>query len=163
MVTARIHRLNLMGKSRLPISSPFIENSPLWKRAPARDENGIPYNDFMMLIPGLNKLGGPVIDEYLVKIQRCLKPFESVVVYIDMNIKLNILWISLKSDPGITSDIVLAIQQVIPHAKLVASDFNPNPQNSRSSIQKIKLWALSLKESLQKGALLRIEKKRGPK
>lgn len=152
-----------MGKSRLPVGTPFIENSPLWKRAPARDENGIPYNDFMMLIPGLNKLGGPVVEEYLVKIQHCLKPFGSVVVYVDMNIKLNILWISLRPGPGITSDIVVAIQQVIPDAKLIASDFNPNPQNSSSAIHKIKSWALSLKGGLQKAGLLRIEKKREEK
>lgn len=117
-----------MDNSRTPSCTPYVVTSPLWSRAPARDENGTPYSDFMMLIPGLKQLNEAGIESYLVKIRGCLHPFEDVVVYIDLNIRMNLLWISHKPIPGITKPLVQAIQREIPQAKVVAGDFNPGPK-----------------------------------
>ncbi len=114
----------LAVKSRLPGITPYVVSSPLWSRAPARDENGKPYSDFMILIPGLKQLNEAGIESCLVKIRHSLRAYENIVVYVDLNIKLNCLWVSHKPIPGITNDLVRAILQQIPHAKVVAGDFN---------------------------------------
>ena len=118
-------------KSRLPGVTPYVESSPLWTRAPGRDEDGKPYSDFMMLIPGLKQLNEAGIESCLVKIRQSLQPYEDVVVYVDLNIKLSCLWVSHHALPGITQPLVQAIINEIPHAKVVAADFNPdeNKQN----------------------------------
>jgi len=97
-------------------------------RAPSRDENGKPYIDFMMLIPGLKQQDQAGLESIMLKIKNCLKAFESVVVYVDLNTRLNLLWISIKPVPEISQHIMQAIQHEIPTAKVVAGDFNPeNP------------------------------------
>lgn len=118
-------------KPRLPGVTPYVVSSPLWSRAPARDAEGKPYSDFIMLIPGLKKLNEAGKESCLVKVRTSLQPFEHVVVYVDVNIKLSCVWISHKPVPGITRDLVLAIQHELPEAKVVACDFNPedNKQN----------------------------------
>ena len=131
----------MMDKSRTPRCTPFIVASPLWSRAPAHDEDGKPYSDFMMLIPGLKDQSEAGIESCLVKIRNSLLPFENTVVYVDLNIKLSLLWVSHKPIPGITTPLVHAIQREIPQAKVIAGDFNPDaktdnqpPRNWLSSV-----------------------------
>lgn len=111
-------------KPRLPGITPYVVSSPLWQRAPSRDEDGKPFSDFMLLIPGLKQFNEAGIEACLVKIRHSLQPYENIVVYVDLNIKLSCLWISHKPVPGITNDLVQAILLEIPHAKVVAGDFN---------------------------------------
>lgn len=120
-----------MDDSSSPRCSPYVEVSPLWSRAPARDHQGKPYSDFLMLIPGLKKENDAGIESCLLKIRESLAAYENVVVYVDLNIKLGLLWVSIKPVPGITRQLVHAIQQRIPHAKVVASDFNPEPMSEK--------------------------------
>jgi hypothetical protein len=42
------------------------------------------------------------------------------VVFADLNLKLNVLWVSLKYRPGIMSEIVAALRAQAPEFKLVA-------------------------------------------
>jgi len=101
--------------------------SPLWTRAPSRDEKGIAYSDFMLLIPGLKQQTEAGKEACLMKIRDSLSQFESVVVYVDLNIKLSLLWVSHKPVPGIALTLVQAIQQALPQARVIAGDFNPQP------------------------------------
>jgi hypothetical protein len=122
-----------MTKTRAPSTTPFVVSSPLWSRAPARDADGKAYFDFMMLIPGLKKESEAGQQSCTVKIKNSLKEFENVVVYVDLNIKLNLLWVSIKPVPEVSRLIMQAIQREIPHARVVAADFNPEtPENPRS-------------------------------
>lgn len=124
-----------MSDCREPSCTPCLVASPLWTRAPARDADGSPYIDFMMIIPGLKSADEMAIESCLVKLRNSLAQFENVVAYVDLNVKLNLLWISARPVPGITRHIVHAIQKSIPEAKVVAGDFNPpgdsSAQNSR--------------------------------
>ena len=139
-----------MDKSRSPSCTPYIVASPLWSRAPARDENGKPYSDFMMLIPGLKQQSEAGIESCLVKIRDSLSPFENSVVYVDLNIKLSLLWISHKPIPGITTPLVHAIQSQIPQAKVIAGDFNPDVKNDNQSPRNwLSSVAYKLKNSLK--------------
>lgn len=132
----------------MPGCTPYIVASPLWSRAPSRDENGKPYIDFMMLIPGLKKETEVGIESCLLKIRNSLSNFEHVVVYVDLNIKLNLLWVSVKPVPGISKLIIQAIQREIPHARVVASDFNPQNNTSRKNSNWFFLIARRVKRSL---------------
>lgn len=93
---------------------------PLWKLAPKRDAEGRPYVDFMMLAPGLKKRPPHEIEVLLRVIQNVLERFEEWVVFADFNLKLNLLWVSLKNQPGIMAEIVAALRAQAPAFKLVA-------------------------------------------
>jgi hypothetical protein len=79
----------------------------------------------MMLIPGLKQADAAQVESYMIRIQHCLSEFGSVVMYLDLNVKLSLLWVSARSVPGITRHLVQAILREIPHARVVAGDFNP--------------------------------------
>jgi hypothetical protein len=93
---------------------------PLWKLAPKRDSAGRPYVDFMMLAPGLKNRSTHEIECLTRIIQNVLTRFESWVVFADFNLKLNVLWVSLKYRPGIISEIVGALRAQAPMLKLIA-------------------------------------------
>lgn len=136
--------------ARLPGINPYVVSSPLWSRAPARDSGGKPYSDFMMLIPGLKQLSEAGIEACLVKIRSGLLPFEDIVVYVDVNIKLNCLWISHKPVPGITRDLVQAILLEIPDAKVVAGDFNAQDvKQNQPSLGWFSSWSQRLKSHIK--------------
>jgi hypothetical protein len=125
--------------------------SPLWARAPRRDEQGIAYADFMLLIPGLKQQSAAGKQACLIEVQQCLKPFDDIVVFVDLNIKLSLLWVSHKPQPGIAATLVQAIQQALPEARVIAADFNtrpePEPERQRSWLS---LFGLSLKTTLKR-------------
>lgn len=130
-----------MQKPGTPRISPFVEVTPLWSRAPSRDDQGRPYTDCMLLIPGLKKMDQAGIESCLVKIRHGLQAFEQVVVYVDLNVKLGLLWISAKPQPGITRHITQAIQREIPEARAVVADFNPeSPHKEKTS------WLVTLRQ-----------------
>jgi len=101
-------------------SHQILNSEPLWKRAPTRDVNGRPYNDFMMIIPGLKKAGPQKLQQIVAKIESVLKGYEKDIVLADLNLKLNILWVTVQPHAGLTSEIAAFIHHVIPEAKLVA-------------------------------------------
>jgi len=92
---------------------------PLWKVAPTRDEDGNSFVDFMMIIPKLKKKPQKYIDKTLKDIQMVLNQYSNVVVFANINMKINCLWISHKPQPGICRELVGAIRQYVPEATLV--------------------------------------------
>jgi len=139
-----------VNNPRAASCSPYAVTSPLWSRAPARDENGKPYSDFMMLIPGLKQQTEAGVESCLVKIRESLSEFENVVVYVDLNIKLSLLWVSHKPIPGITKPLVMAIQREIPQAKVVAGDFNADlTEDSQPAISWLSSVSQRIKQNLK--------------
>jgi hypothetical protein len=100
------------------------QGEPLWKLAPKRDTEGRPYIDFLMLAPGLKKRPAYEIERLTRVTQSVLARFADWVVFADLNLKLNVLWVSLKYRPGIMAEIVAALRAQAPEFKLVAH----NPQ-----------------------------------
>lgn len=98
----------------------YTASEPLWKRAPTRDETGQRLSDFMMFIPGLNKQTELQVRQVAEKIAAILQQFDDVVVFADLNLKLNVLWVSIKPRPGMCIEIPAHIHHHIPQAKLVA-------------------------------------------
>ncbi len=96
------------------------QGEPLWKLAPKRDQEGHSYTDFMMLAPALKKRSAHEVECVVQVVQGVLAHFEEWVVFADFNLKLNVLWVSLKYRPGIISEIVAALRAKAPELKLVA-------------------------------------------
>ena len=101
-------------------SSSLAPSQPLWQRAPARDEHGKPLSDFMMIIPGLRSQ--PLVRQQRVieRIQRVLARYAPFVVFADLNLKINVLWVSVRPRPGICVELPAAIFLLVPEARLVA-------------------------------------------
>ena len=92
---------------------------PLWKIAPTRDENGDHLSDFLMIIPRLRQKPDNHIKRTLNNIDRVLKQFNQSVVFANIDMKLNTLWVSFKPQPGLFMEIAAAIKLQVPEAVLV--------------------------------------------
>ncbi len=92
---------------------------PLWQLAPTHDSSGHLLTDFMMLIPRLRTRPPLEIERASRDIQAVLALHRDVV-FADLNLKLNLLWVSLQPRPGAISELVAAIRLRVPEARLVA-------------------------------------------
>ncbi len=95
-------------------------DEPLRKRAPTHDEHGKALSDFMMLVPGLREKPKHLIDAAIQDMHIALTHFSDVVVFAEFNLKLNLLWVSIRPVHGIRFRIADAIQQQVPEARLVS-------------------------------------------
>ncbi len=98
---------------------------PLWQLAPTRDSAGQRLTDFMMLIPRLRSRPPADIARTSDEIQTVLALHRDVV-FADLNLKLNLLWVSLRPSPGAISELAAAIRLRVPEAVLVAHYANPH-------------------------------------
>lgn len=118
-------KLRIRTSATLTSAAEPVPGLPLWQIAPTRDSSGKRLIDFMMLIPRLRTR--PVAE-----IERASRDIQSVlalhqdVVFADLNLKLNLLWVSLRSRPGAISELVAAIRLRVPEALLVGhhTDFS---------------------------------------
>ena len=97
-----------------------ISAEPLRKRAPLHDEHGRPLSDFMILIPGLREKPRHMIDATIQDVHIALTHFSHAVVFAEFNLRLNLLWVSIRPIQGIRFEIASAIQRHVPEAKLVS-------------------------------------------
>ena len=93
---------------------------PLWRIVPTRDENGRLLTDFMMLIPRLREKSASELERISGHI-RSILALHSEVVFADLNLALNLLWISLRPKRGAMAEIAAAIRALVPEAVLVAN------------------------------------------
>ena len=93
---------------------------PLWRIVPTRDENGRLLTDFMMLIPRLREKSASEVERTSGLI-RTILALHSEVVFADLNLALNLLWISLRPKRGAMAEIAAAIRTLVPEAVLVAN------------------------------------------
>ena len=93
---------------------------PLRKRAPAVDENGKALSDFMVIIPNLRKRPELRIQQTMTEIHRILASFGDKVVFAEVNLALNLLWVSIRPVAGIRYEITEALRVSIPDVRLVS-------------------------------------------
>jgi hypothetical protein len=108
-----------MSGHDIGLCSGLVSAQPLWKLAPTRDTDGTSFVDFMMVIPRLKKKPQKYIERTLNEIHLVLSQYSHVVVFADMNLKINCLWISHKFQPGLCHELVAAIRHRVPEAVLV--------------------------------------------
>lgn len=98
---------------------------PLWRVVPTRDEEGHSLTDFMMLIPRLREKPSREIEQTCEYIRSVLA-LHREVVFADLNLPLNILWVSLRPRLGAIAEIASAIRVFVPAAVLVAHYSQPH-------------------------------------
>jgi hypothetical protein len=105
----------------LKVSSELSPADPLWKRVPLKNEEGKNLSDFMMIIPRLKHQSVDRIKTVINDIEQVLRFYEKQVVFADLNLNLNVLWVSVQPVAGICLEVAAAIHHRVPEAKLVAS------------------------------------------
>ncbi len=111
--------LERRGQPGLRRAREFEPGAPLWSRLPSRGADGRRLADFMMLIPGLKRRTELEIRERMLAIQRVLEGYGDVIAFAEVNLRLNTLWVSVQSRPGLCLEIPLAIQNAVPEALLI--------------------------------------------
>lgn len=91
---------------------------PLYERVPTRDEYGRSLSDFMLILPGLRDKPKAQFNEALMRLQAILVSFREVV-FVDLNLPLNLLWITVRPRPGVILELFAAVKLNLPEAKLV--------------------------------------------
>lgn len=120
---ARENRLCLVGDRAL--SRPLLEPAdPLWKRVPTRGDDGRLLTDFMMVIPGLRLKHRAEIIGIIERLQRVFDCYRHAVVFADLNLRLNVLWVTVRPIPRICLDLACAIHIAVPEARLVAHKYH---------------------------------------
>ncbi|MBT8133981.1 MAG: hypothetical protein KJO03_05690 [Gammaproteobacteria bacterium] len=108
-----------MDEKDLKLSVDIEPAQPLWKLAPTRDEDGGPVSDLLMIIPKLKTKPEQYIKDTLANIEFALKQFSNEVLFANVDMKLNTLWVSFKAVPGVYGDIVSVLKTNVPEAVLV--------------------------------------------
>lgn len=106
--------------SRLCRVGEVLPGAPLWQRVPTRMSDGRPYHDFMMLIPGLRQASRARRREVMAAMNQVFASYGEAVVLADLNLKLNLLWVSVRPVPGICLEMAQVIQHRVPEALLIA-------------------------------------------
>lgn len=128
MPTSKLYPMNdentltIRGHQQELESAAIKPAAPLWQRAPGRDERGRPLSDFMMVVRGLRQQPTVVRDEKIRKIRQLLEFYKTHVVFADLNLKINVLWVTVKPIPGVIMEIATAINLHIPEAMLVGEN-----------------------------------------
>lgn len=116
--------MKLANYSDHAVAHPLEPGVPLWQRAPTRDSDGQCLTDFMMLFPRLGQQSVAEI-ERVSRIIRSVLALRSEVVFADLNLKLNLLWVSLKPRQGAIAEIAAILRTLIPGALLIAHHVEP--------------------------------------
>ena len=95
------------------------EGGPLWQRVPKRDADGHPYVDFMMFASRLNRKPAQEQERVAVLLRGVLAGYQDRVVFAELNLKINVLWVSLENRPGLMSELVAALRIKLPEFHLV--------------------------------------------
>jgi hypothetical protein len=100
-------------------SHAFEAAVPLRQRVPVQDEDGGALSDFMMIIPKLRNKPREYIMQVVCGIEMVLENYRHAVVFADLNMRLNLLWISFRPLPGMCLELSSAIKTRVPEALLV--------------------------------------------
>ena len=118
-------KIRIYASTTLTSNAGSAPGLPLWQVAPTRDSAGHRLTDFMMLIPRLRNRPPVEIERASRDIQAVLALHQDVV-FADLNLKLNLLWISLRPRPGAISELAAAIRLRVPEAVLVGHYAEPH-------------------------------------
>ncbi|MGA7180091.1 MAG: hypothetical protein WBX11_10945 [Thiobacillaceae bacterium] len=110
-----------------PVGKAFQVNpgEPLWKRVPTHDDSGKLLADFMVLIPKLKSRPRHYIESAATYINAVLLRYDEVV-FADVNLELNLLWVSHRYRSGLMLEIVSTLRARLPEAVLVAHQCAPS-------------------------------------
>lgn len=96
-------------------------SEPLWRRVPSKDAEGRSLFDFMMLIPRFKEWPEVRRERAMGELAALFEEYAGRVVFAELNMKLNLLWVSVPPAPGLCIEFAAAIKARIPEAVLVAN------------------------------------------
>jgi hypothetical protein len=108
-------------KTALPTQFRWQPAGPLWQRAPSKQADGAPLADLMMLIPGLKHYTPLQLTRLQSHLESVVTEFGKKIVFSDINLKLNVVWVTLLPEPGLCHEVALAIRKRIPEAVMVGN------------------------------------------
>jgi len=94
---------------------------PLWRRVPTVGPGGKNLVDFMLLIPGLKRWAPHRREQLCAELRGVFNQHADRVVFADLNMKLNLLWVSHHQGKGVSLALFEVIRKCVPEAVLVAS------------------------------------------
>lgn len=118
-----------MGETKNSVrrTANYLPGGEMWRHVPKRDQHGRRCTDFMMLLPSLRS-GEPIHHQHALSVvDQISSEYGERLIYADLNLKLNLLWISVAGQPGLCREIAWAIQDAIPSALLVGNYFGERP------------------------------------
>ena len=115
---------------------------PLWQRVPTRDADGRYLSDFMMLIPKIGSWPDGRRQRVYLELEQVFNRFDDSVVFADLNLKLNLLWVSMRPGNGGCLTLAAAVKERIPEAVLVASQ--AEAMAGMADAAKRRRWGLKL-------------------
>jgi hypothetical protein len=86
----------------------------------------------MLLIPRLGRRPQAEQQAIANDIAHALASLGSAVVFAELNLALNVLWVSMEPRPGIVLTVTAAVQSRVPEALLVAHDAELVARKQRS-------------------------------
>ena len=95
---------------------------PLWQRVPSRDVDDRPLSDFMMLIPRLSRAPEIRREQIYGELRTLCRRHAQQLYFVDLNLRLNLLWISVDATPGVIPRLAAEIRERIPEAVLVGHE-----------------------------------------
>ena len=106
--------------AELTVHRDILPAEPLRKRVPERDSDGGPLADVMVLLPGLRDLPQHLLQRAVAQIQAVCGCYAHAVAFAELNIRLNLLFVSVKPITGIRNEIFDALRGFLPQARLVS-------------------------------------------
>jgi hypothetical protein len=110
----------------IPVT-PLSPAEPLWRIAPTRSDDGRNLADFMMLIPGLASSGDAARRHVAETLKAVCAQFDDAVAFVELNYRLNLLWVSVVAEPGLSGRVAQAIRVRLPGALLVGGQLGAVP------------------------------------
>jgi hypothetical protein len=130
------------SKHAEPSSAPSVRVArpagPLWQLAPGRDAEGRPLSDFLLLLPELRGAGPFVQERVSVQLRAVFAEFDRQVVFADLNLSMNTLWVTVQGRPGLCLEVANAIRDRLPRVRLI-SGLLPPPQ-PRGLVARLNAW-----------------------
>ncbi len=106
--------------AELTVYRDILPAEPLRKRVPERDADGQALADIMVLIPGLRELPQHLLQAAVARIQTVCACYAHAVAFAELNLRLNLLFVSVKPITGIRNEIFDALRGFLPEARLVS-------------------------------------------
>ncbi|VAW93301.1 hypothetical protein MNBD_GAMMA21-948 [hydrothermal vent metagenome] len=118
--------VNIVTHKNVEAVTEYTVSLPLWQRVPTRTETGERAFDFMIIVRRLNKLEPIKQKSVLDNIYSILSQYSEVILLADLNLKINLLWISHLPRPNLSFEITSSIIDAYPLARLIShrSDCN---------------------------------------
>ena len=91
----------------------------LLDRVPTVDECGKPLGDMLVILPRLREKTSHEVTLTARGLDRALSQFSGQIMFAELNVNRNTLWVSMRPTKGIRACIASAIRLEVPDAKLI--------------------------------------------